>query len=294
MDALDSDRPIVVTVFGRTHEGRKRPENQDSFLVIDLEPAPGNAYILETGNRDSGSVGRFPLGPKGALLVVADGMGGAAAGGLASELAVETIRRTVEEGSANGPPRDPDDFAQGLRRAVEVANARIYRRAGSDHGLLGMGTTLTAVGLLDSHVYLAQVGDSRAYLLRGGRARQLTRDQSIVQELIDAGQLTEEEAELSPQRNMLLQALGTEPDVDVVLTHHELRRGDRVVACSDGLSGLVKGEEIARVVLEADDVRDACDQLVDLANQRGGTDNITVLVAHVDGEGLPTRTGPHE
>src|SRR2546426_38984 len=159
---------------------------------------------------------------------------------------------------------------------------------GADHTReeSGMGTTTTAVGVLGDHVYLAQVGDSRAYLIRGGRAYQLTKDQSLMQRLVEAGELTEEEAAQSERRNIILQALGPDAKVKVDLTHQEIRRGDAVVLCSDGLSGQVKKEEIAEIVSAERDLQAASDKLIALAHERGGPDNITVIIARFDGEGL--------
>src|SRR5437867_1057756 len=158
----------------------------------------------------------------------------------------------------------------------------------------GMGTTTTAVGILNDHVYLTQVGDSRAYLIRDGQAVQLTRDQSLMQRLVEAGELTEEEAARSERRNIILQALGPDPKVKVDLTYQEIRRGDVLVLCSDGLSGQVKKEEIAEIVNSERDLQAACDRLIALANQRGGPDNITVITARFDGEGLRSAGGEGE
>lgn len=138
----------------------------------------------------------------------------------------------------------------------------------------------------DNYLYLTQVGDSRAYLVRGGHATQLTKDQSLTQRLVDAGELTEEEAEQSERKNIILQALGPDPRVRVDLTHQEIRKGDAVVVCSDGLSGQVTAEEIARTVAENHDLVTACGALIDLANERGGPDNITAVIARLDGDGL--------
>jgi protein phosphatase len=145
---------------------------------------------------------------------------------------------------------------------------------------------VTAVGILGPNIYLTQVGDSRGYLVRKGSATQLTKDQSLMQRLIDAGELTEEEAEKSERRNIILQALGPDPKVRVDLTHQELRRGDSIVLCSDGLSGQVKKPEIAKIVSENEDLSAACSALIALANERGGPDNITVIIARVSGEGV--------
>jgi protein phosphatase len=149
-----------------------------------------------------------------------------------------------------------------------------------------MGTTATVAGLLGDTLYVAQVGDSRAYLVRDGVARQITKDQSLMQKLIEAGELTEEEAAQSERRNIILQALGPEPMIKIDLTHQQVRRGDVLVLCSDGLSGQVSKEEIARVVTEEPDLVSACKRLIDLANENGGPDNITVIAARFDGSRL--------
>jgi hypothetical protein len=146
-------------------------------------------------------------------------------------------------------------------------------------------------GVLGDTVYLAQVGDSRAYLVRHGEAMQITKDQSLMARLVEAGELTQEEADRSERRNIILQALGPEPSVRIDLTHQKLRRGDMLVLCSDGLSGLVKKDEIAEVVTSTDDLVQACKELIDRANENGGPDNITVIVAKFDGDGLSEPNG---
>src|SRR5580765_5104585 len=155
-----------------------------------------------------------------------------------------------------------------------------------------MGTTATVAGVFGSDLYLAQVGDSRGYLIRNGHTSQLTKDQSLMQRLVEAGELTEEEAALSERRNIILQALGPDPKVKVDLTHQEVRRGDILVLCSDGLTGQVKKDEIAQIVNATPDLSAACDKLIALANERGGPDNITVVIARFDGEGLRSASDP--
>jgi protein phosphatase len=149
-----------------------------------------------------------------------------------------------------------------------------------------MGTTATIAGLLGDHLFLVQVGDSRAYLVRDGAVQQLTKDQSLMQRLVEAGELTVEEAEVSERRNIILQALGPEAHVTIDLTHQQLRRGDTLILCSDGLSGMVRAPEIARTSNEEQDVRSICQRLIDRANQLGGPDNITVIAARFDGDAL--------
>lgn len=282
------DRPIRVRVFGRTDTGRARSENQDSFLIADLSrTSQEGGFRLEPDmGPEETRPGTFMLGDKGSLFVVADGMGGAAGGAVASKLASSYIYEALATHWLNDRNHSPNQFAMRLVEAVQQANRSIHATSQRGTGLEGMGSTVTVVGALSDFLYLGQVGDSRAYLLRGGQLHQLTRDQSVVQQLVDAGELTAEEAEQSKRRNMILQALGTEPTVSVDLTYQELRRGDTLVLCSDGLSGQVTREEIGRAVQEHDDLVAACDALIALANARGGPDNITVVIARLDGEGL--------
>jgi len=272
---------IRLRIFGLTHPGRVRSENQDRFVAADLA---ARGAILDGGEEE------LHPGPQGVLLVVADGMGGEAAGGLASEIAVDRILDGMVGGApgdaGEGPGVTPHHFAHGLRRAVEEANLAIHHHAEANPAFRGMGTTVTAAGIVGGQLFLAQVGDSRAYLVREGETVQLTRDQSLLQHLLDAGQITEEEAARSDRRNVILQALGPSPRVAVDLTVQQLRRGDALVLCSDGLSGLVRREEIGRFVAEDRDLREVCRDLVALANSRGGPDNVTVLVARFDGLGL--------
>jgi protein phosphatase len=236
-------------------------------------------------------VRRHDIGPRGTLLVVADGMGGAAAGELASEMATDTIYAHLVKTWNAEHEVTPQRFAYRLKEAVEVANASIHAHAKAHPEVRGMGTTTTAAGVLNDHVYLTQVGDSRAYLIRGSHAHQITKDQSLMQRLVEAGELTEEEAAQSERRNIILQALGPDPKVKVDLTHQEVRRGDILVLCSDGLSGQVKKEEIAQIVSSTPDLSAACDKLIALANERGGPDNITVVIARFDGDGLRSADG---
>jgi len=282
-------RAIRVTAWGRTDPGRERSENQDSFLVLELpDEAERERFLLRSGGGDPGAAaGReFVLGPRGALLLVADGMGGSAGGALASRTAVECIRRAMTREWPREPKRTPRGFGKHLVAAVEEANRKLHEIGQGQPELRGMGTTATAAGLLNDLLYVAQVGDSRGYLIREGAATQITRDQSVVQELVEAGAMTEDEAERSNQRNLILQALGTDAAVDVDLTYQQLRRGDLVLLCSDGLSGLVAPEEMAEAARRFADPPALCEAFVELANQRGAPDNVTVVVARVDGEGL--------
>ena len=226
-------------------------------------------------------------GDKGSLFMVADGMGGAAAGELASAMAVEVIIDELRERWINADTNDPDAFVAALKIATDTANAKIHQYATEHPEYRGMGTTATIAGLLGDTLYLAQVGDSRAYVIRDGVARQITKDQSLVQKLIEAGEMTAEQAEQNERRNIILQALGPEPRIKIDLTHQQVKRGDLLVLCSDGLSGQVRPDEIAQASVAEPDLVALCKRLIDRANETGGPDNITVVAARFEGAGLP-------
>jgi protein phosphatase len=265
---------IRIRVFGRTDVGQVREHNEDNFIVADLTKA--SRGLMEADRTQV-------VGDRGALLGVCDGMGGAAAGEVASQLAVDIIFQKMASGDR---PENHDDLASRLVQSIEAAGLRIFSEAKLDRTRRGMGTTSTIAALLDDHLFLGQVGDSRGYVLRGDRLVQVTRDQSLVNQLIEAGQLTEEEAETFEHNNIILQALGTSDTVQVDLTFVPLRRGDTLLLCSDGLSGMVRNEEIREVLRSIGDPLEACKVLTDRANQAGGHDNITVVVAKFEGEGL--------
>jgi PPM family protein phosphatase len=273
---------VRVSVFGKTDLGRTRDHNEDTFLVADL--STGNASLQP-------EVRNHEIGPRGSLFMVADGMGGAAAGELASAMAADVIHRHMATAWAHDGNTAASRFAFRMREAVELANAEIYGYAREHPEVRGMGTTVTAAGIFGNDLYLAQIGDSRAYLIRGNETIQLTKDQSLMQRLVDAGELTEIEAEQSERRNIILQALGPDPRVKVDLTHQPVRRGDTLILCSDGLSGLVRREEFAELAQQHRDPQALCAALIDLANERGGPDNITVITARFEGEGLPEAAG---
>src|SRR4030095_12265180 len=179
--------------------------------------------------------------------------------------------------SPGDPPKNHDDLATRLVQAIEAAGLRIFTEAKLDRTRRGMGTTSTISALMDKHLFVGQVGDSRAYILRG---------EPLVTQLIEPGQLTEEEAETFEHNNIILQALGTSDTVQVDLTHVELRRGDTLMLCSDGLSGMIRNDEIREILRTVEEPLEACKVLTDRANQAGGHDNITVVVAKFGGEGL--------
>ena len=226
--------------------------------------------------------------------MVADGMGGAAAGEIASAMAIDAVLAKCARAGSRCETTNTEAFVRAIKQATKAANERINTYATNHPEFRGMGTTATVAGLFGDTLYLAQVGDSRAYVVRNGVAQQITKDQSLMQKLIEAGELTEEQAEHSERRNIILQALGPEPTIKVDLTHQLVRRGDTLVLCSDGLSGQVSKDEIASIVQHAPDIAAACERLIDRANEAGGPDNITVIVARFDGAALRAVTEADE
>jgi len=273
--SAESRGQVRVHVFGRTDVGQIREHNEDNFLVADLTRK--SRSLMEPDREQV-------VGERGTVFGVCDGMGGAAAGEVASQLAVDIIYERLGDGE---PPTTHNDIARRLVRAVEEAGVRIFNEARADRTRRGMGTTATVAALIDHRLFVAQVGDSRAYILRGDRLVQVSRDQSLVNQLIEAGQLTEEEAETFEHNNIILQALGTAETVQVDLTYVDLCKGDLLLLCSDGLSGMIRADEIREVVVSIRDPLEACRELTERANRVGGHDNITVIIAVFDGPGLP-------
>jgi serine/threonine protein phosphatase PrpC len=262
---------IYLSVSARTDVGMCRRGNEDCFLVADL--STGNTGLVP-------EVSNHRVGELGSLLVVSDGMGGAVAGEIASDLSVNHVRENVLRNAhiANVSDR--------LRFAVESANHAVWQYAQDNRQFAGMGATMTAVLCHENRAYIAQVGDSRAYLIRGNRIKQLTKDQSLVQLLMDAGAIKPEEANQVPN-NVILQALGTRAEVIVAMTSVDLCRDDYILLCSDGLSNKVVDDEMRGHVLQANgDIGTACRSLIEMANARGGEDNITVVVGRFDGKAL--------
>lgn len=266
-----SDRTgrVTVTAFGLTDPGRVRKNNEDAFLIAQLARASEGDAPTE--------VSTFDADDDAVILAVSDGMGGADAGEVASALVVQSLREAMME--AKG------DWDAATKTAVEKANRAVWDAA-KEPGKKGMGATVTVVCVQGNQAHIAEVGDSRAYLVRNGRIRQVTRDQSFVQFLVDAGALKPEEAEKYPMKNVVLQAMGQKQDVQVALGRLELRRGDKLLLCSDGLSGMVSADDMRDAIMTEPTLDAACNALVARANERGGEDNITVVIAEVDGDAL--------
>ena len=261
--------PLTIEARGITDVGQRRDHNEDAFLVEER------------------------LG----LFVVADGMGGHAGGGTASQLAVETIRSAVAHAREHEPERfgstgaDDTRVPDLLRDAVEEACEVIFRTAQADPDLSGMGTTVTAVLVDGATAFVAHVGDSRCYLLREGRIYQVSEDHSLVNEQLKAGAISADEARTSRFKNIITRSVGFEQQVVVDLMGLDLEPEDALVVCCDGLSNLVDDPEILSIVSESP-IDLAPGRLVALANDRGGDDNITVIVVRTTkAKGEPLRSG---
>lgn len=265
---------VTALIAAKSDVGRVRTNNEDAFGLLDLT----RGTRLETGP----TAVELPIGEDGLLLALSDGMGGHQAGEVASALVLESLYTGLRTGG-DGP------IASKLDAAVRTANGEVFHaaRAGNKKG---MGATLTAVLVRGNEAYLAQVGDSRAYLLRSGELRQLSRDQSLVQMLVDGGLMSIEDAKNSPQKNVILQAMGLAAEVKVAIGRLDLRCDDVVLLCCDGLSNAISDDELRSLLLEHAPAV-ACERLVALANERGGEDNLTAIIARFAGSGLAHPTG---
>jgi serine/threonine protein phosphatase PrpC len=238
-----------------TDAGRKRRQNEDAFVC---EPP---------------------------LFAVADGMGGAQAGEIASRLAASALRGPAETEEADGRER--------ITALIQEANRRVYERQSEDEAVSGMGTTLTVALFEDDVIWIGHVGDSRAYLIRDAELEQLTEDHSLVAELVRSGKLSPEEAEVHPQRSVITRALGTEPDVDVDAFSVRPQPGDLFMVCSDGLTSMVSDEAILEIAeRHREDLKRTAKALVDAANRGGGEDNITVILFEIVGTAIGSDDGP--
>jgi protein phosphatase len=240
-----------------THVGRERTENQDYYGYY--EPLDDKEFAQ-----------------KGRLIVVCDGMGGAAGGEVASQLAVKTILETYKKDAGA-------DRAEAIRKAIESANKAIWQEAQSRPELYGMGSTSVALIVKDGKGIFAHTGDSRCYRIRKGKLEQITKDHSLVQQMVDEGIIEEAEAETHPRKNVILRSLGVKPEIEVEVQTHPLEVGDLYTLSSDGLTGMVNKEDVKNIVLEyKDDLKKCVQTLVDVSNEHGGTDNISVQVVKVE------------
>ncbi len=243
-------KALGITSAGRTDVGVIRSGNEDNYLMV----------------------------PDRGVYIVADGMGGHAAGEVASEMAVRIIAREL------GDLSNASDSiaAERVRTSIMQANSAIFERTLSEQDKRGMGTTATAMVLLGGNYLIGQVGDSRAYVLRDGALTQVTKDHSYVQEQVDAGYLSPEEARTHPYSNVITRCVGANVDVAPDVYSGALRTGDVYLLASDGLTGMIEDEDLHRMMLRAVEPQELADELVDEANRRGGLDNVTVIVIRVD------------
>lgn len=234
----------------KTDAGRVRDINQDAYYVSSNEEYP--------------------------LFIVADGMGGHKAGEVASRMAIEIISKKLIE-SLKNLILDDKGIQDLIKESIFLANEEIYQKSLEDEKFSGMGTTVILAYVTDNKIFIGHVGDSRAYLLREGVLHQITQDHTLVEELIKNGSISREEAKHHPQRNIITRAVGTSKNIDLDLIIEQKYKDDILLLCSDGLTNMLKDEEIRESLLTNKDIQIACEDLIRLSNDRGGYDNITVL-----------------
>ncbi|NTU84997.1 MAG: Stp1/IreP family PP2C-type Ser/Thr phosphatase [Chloroflexales bacterium] len=259
--------PLSLSVATRTDVGMARKLNEDMVYAGEFTTADGGI---------------------GTLLVVADGMGGHQAGEVAASLACDTLKAYLTAALSAGVPAADAGWHDLLRAAVSEANSAVYTQSQRNPAQRGMGTTMTVAVITGRRAHLAHVGDSRAYLINPAGVTgesvtwlQLTTDHSLVARLVDIGQLTPEEARVHPQRNVVYRSLGGDPTLEVDTASQALARGDLLLLCSDGLVNHVDDVELARIVIDEPSAARACERLTALANERGGKDNISIVIARV-------------
>src|SRR6266436_8534078 len=273
-----------VELHAKSDVGRVRRGNEDNFLLLDMNGP--RTWRGSDGPEAPEEMRHIELTDKGLVLVVSDGMGGALAGDVASRMAVDSVREMIMGGNSEDGCDPEAPLVECLKHATVFANHAIHNRSQEDSRCAGMGATFTGAAIHGDFLDLVQVGDSRGYIIRKDQIRLATKDQSLVQQLVDVGQISEAEAETHMFRNVILQALGAQGDVTPVTGRIRLRRGDTLLLCSDGLSGKLRSEDIQNIVASNEDLSKACDELIAEANNRGGEDNITVILARFSGEEL--------
>ena len=284
-----------VEIHATSHVGRVRRGNEDNYLLLNISTSK-----VWTSSQDNGEFviesQVFDVDENGIVMAVSDGMGGALAGEVASKMAVETVSEkllTPEEDESTLTPESYDhELISSLYDATLYANYLIHQQGRTDPQYQGMGATFTAIGVTPKAVDIIQVGDSRAYLVRAGKIYQVTKDQSLVQQLIDAQQISPEEAETHTLKNVILQALGAQNEIYPVSARVQPHKSDVFLLCSDGLSNKVDAANMQRIVLEnMEHLEMACADLIKEANERGGEDNITVVIAKFNGDDLAEPEG---
>lgn len=279
----------TLEIHATSHIGRVRKGNEDNYLLLNISGAKAwtgaqddSEFVIESQE--------FEVDDSGIVIAVSDGMGGALAGEVASTMAVETVsEKLLEEDPEETIAEENFDhhLIHKLHSATVFANYLIHQQGRTDPQFQGMGATFTGVGVTPLGADIIQVGDSRAYLVRNGKIYQVTKDQSLVQQLIDANQISAEEAETHTLKNVILQALGAQNEIYPVSARVTPHRNDIFVLCSDGLSNKVPAAEMQRIVVDNfDELQNACVELVTEANKNGGEDNITVILAKFSGDDL--------
>lgn len=243
-----------MKAWGITDPGVTRKQNQDAFRV------------LET---DGGQL----------LCVVCDGMGGARAGNVASKLAIDVFAQAANQSAR--PDMDTGELADIVKQAAELANKVVYEHSQLGKEYYGMGTTLVSSLFTDCEAVIANIGDSRAYLINSDGIFKITKDHSLVEDLIDKGEITPEQARFHPSRNLITRALGTEDTVKCDMYILKIQPGDNLLLCSDGLSNMLSDQELLFEVLHIDNIDDCCSRLLEIANSRGAPDNITVILVKI-------------
>jgi len=284
-----------VEIHATSHVGRVRRGNEDNYLLLNISTSK-----VWTSSQDNGEFviesQVFDVDENGIVMAVSDGMGGALAGEVASKMAVETVSEKLltpdEDDSTLTPESYDHELISSLYDATLYANYLIHQQGRTDPQYQGMGATFTAIGVTPKAVDIIQVGDSRAYLVRAGKIYQVTKDQSLVQQLIDAQQISPEEAETHTLKNVILQALGAQNEIYPVSARVQPHKSDVFLLCSDGLSNKVDAANMQRIVLEnMEHLEMACADLIKEANERGGEDNITVVIAKFNGDDLAEPEG---
>ncbi len=285
---------FIVEIHATSHIGRVRKGNEDNFLLLNISGGKrwtgsqeDDEFIIESQ--------KFEVDDNGIVMAVSDGMGGALAGEVASTMAVETVSERLLEQDLDEtlePEAYGHHLVSKLYDATLYANYLIHTQGRTDPQYTGMGATFTAIGITPTAADIVQVGDSRAYLVRNEKIYQVTKDQSLVQQLIDAQQISAEEAETHTLKNVILQALGAQNEIYPVSARVAPHKNDVFLLCSDGLSNKVTAASMQRIVLaNVDQLEKACVELVREANDNGGEDNITVLLAKFTGDSLPEPVG---
>ncbi len=285
---------FTVETHATSHIGRVRKGNEDNYLLLDISDAKAwtsdqedGEFVIETQH--------FEIDDNGVVMAVSDGMGGALAGEVASTMAVETVSEKLlgeDIDDTLAPEGHDHHLITRLHEATVFANQLIHHQGRTDPQFQGMGATFTGIGVTPAAADIIQVGDSRAYLVRNEKIYQITKDQSLVQQLIDAQQISAEEAETHTLKNVILQALGAQNEIYPVSVRIVPCRNDIFLLCSDGLSNKVSAAEMQRIVNENfDNLQVACAELIKLANANGGEDNITVIITKFTGDDLPEHEG---